>query len=77
MGAKRNAYRIFVGMPKGKRPLGRPRSGWEDITIDLREIGWADRDWFGLAQNREQSKGAVNTVMNLQVSYNVGKFLSS
>jgi hypothetical protein len=45
MGAKRNAYRIWAGKPKGKRPLGRPRRRWVDnIKIDLREIGWGDMD---------------------------------
>jgi hypothetical protein len=67
-----------VGKPEGKRPLGRPRLGWEDnIKIDLREIGWADMDWIDLAQDRDQWRALVNTVVNLRVPYNVGKFLSS
>jgi hypothetical protein len=50
MGEKRNAYRILVGMPEGKRPLGRPRRRWVDnIKIDLREIGWDSMDWIDLA----------------------------
>jgi hypothetical protein len=53
MGAKRTAYRILVGMPEGKRPLGRPRRKWVDnITTDLREIGWGGMDWIDLTQNR-------------------------
>jgi hypothetical protein len=54
MGEKRNSYRILVGKPEGKTPLGRPRRGWVDnITIDLREIGWCSMDWIGLAQDKD------------------------
>jgi hypothetical protein len=50
MGEKRNAYRLLVGKPEGKRPIGRPRRGWEDnIRMDLGEVGWGDVDWIGLA----------------------------
>jgi hypothetical protein len=67
-GAKRNAYRILVGKPEGKRPLGRPRRGWEDnIKMDLREIGCGGIDWIDLAQDRDQWRALVNTVMNLRV----------
>jgi hypothetical protein len=63
------AYKILVGMPEGKRPLGRPRCRWVDnMKIDLREIGWDGGDWIGLAQNRDQLRALVNTVMNLRVS---------
>jgi hypothetical protein len=68
LGEKRNAYRILVGKPEGKRPLGRPRRRWEDnIRIDLREIGWGGLDWIDLAQDSDQRKALVNTVMNLRV----------
>jgi hypothetical protein len=50
-----NAYRILLGKPEGKRPLGRHRCMWEDnIKIDLREIGWGGMDWIDLAQDRDQ-----------------------
>jgi hypothetical protein len=55
MGEKRNAYRILVGNPERKRPIGRPRRRWEDnIRVDLREIGWDDMDWIDLTQDRDQ-----------------------
>jgi hypothetical protein len=62
MGQKRNAYRILVGKPEGKRPLGRPRRRWVDnVKIDLRETGWDGVDWIGLAQDRNQWRALVNT----------------
>ncbi|KAJ4438581.1 hypothetical protein ANN_14528 [Periplaneta americana] len=55
MGESRNAYRVLVGGPEGKRPLGRPRRRWEDnIKMDLREVGYDDRDWINLAQDRDR-----------------------
>jgi hypothetical protein len=67
MEEKRNAYRIFVGKPKGKRPLGRPRRRWVDnIKIDLREIGLGGMDWIHLAQDRDQLRALVNTLMNFR-----------
>jgi hypothetical protein len=63
-GEKRNAYRILVGKPEGKRPLGRPGRRWVDnIKMDLRKIEWGGMDWIVLAQWR----ALVNTVMNLRV----------
>jgi hypothetical protein len=56
-----------VGKPEGKRPLGRPRRRWEDIRIDLREIGWGGMDWIDLAQDRDQWRALMNMVMNLRV----------
>jgi hypothetical protein len=67
-GVKRNAYRILVEKLEGKRPLGRPRSRWVDnIKIDVREIEWDCMDWIDLAQDRDQWRALVNTVMNLRV----------
>jgi hypothetical protein len=61
-------HRILVGKPEGRRPLGRPRCRWVDnIKIDLREIGWDVVDWVDLAQDRDQWRALVNTVMNLWV----------
>jgi hypothetical protein len=78
MGEKRNAYRILVGKPEGKRSLGRPRCRWVDnIKIDLREIGWDGTDWIDLTQDRDQWRALVNTVMNLRVPENARKFFSA
>ncbi|KAJ4446933.1 hypothetical protein ANN_13635 [Periplaneta americana] len=68
MGESRNAYRVLVGRPEGKRPLGRPRRRWEDnIKMDLREVGYDDRDWFNLAQDRDRWRAYVRAAMNLRV----------
>jgi hypothetical protein len=68
MGEQKNAYRILVEKPEGKRPLGRPRLRREDnIKMDLREIGWGGMDWIDQAQDRDQWRALVNMVMNLQV----------
>jgi hypothetical protein len=68
MGEKRNACRISVGKPEGKRPLGRPRRRWVDnIKMDLRDIGWDGMDWIDVAQDRDQWRALVNTVRNHQV----------
>jgi hypothetical protein len=68
MGEKRNAYRILVGNPEGKRPLGRPRRRCMDnITMYLKEIGWDGVDWIDMAQDRDQWRALVNTVLNLRV----------
>jgi hypothetical protein len=76
VGEKRNAYRILVGKQERKRPLGRPRRRWVDnIKMDLREIGRDGVDWMDMAQDRVQRKALVNTVLNLRVPKNAGKFL--
>jgi hypothetical protein len=67
-GRGRNAYRILLGEPEGKRPLGKPRRRWVDnIKMDLREVGWDGRDWIDLAQDRDRWRAHVNAVMNLRV----------
>jgi hypothetical protein len=69
MGEGRGVYRVLVGKPEGKRPLGRPRHRWEDnIKLDLREKGIDGANWICLAQDRVQWQAFVNTVMNLRVS---------
>jgi hypothetical protein len=68
-GVKRHVHRILVGKPEGKRPLGRPRRSWVDhIKIYLREIGWGGIDWIDLAEDRDQWRALVNTIMNLRVA---------
>jgi hypothetical protein len=63
MGEKRNAYRILVENPEGKRPLGRPRRRWVDnIKIDLREVEWDGGDWIDLGQDRDQWRVLLNAV---------------
>jgi hypothetical protein len=66
-GKRRDAYRVLVGKPEGKRPLGRQRQRWEDnIKMDLQEVGWGS--WTGyLAQNRDRCWALLNAVMNLRV----------
>jgi hypothetical protein len=64
MGEKMDACRILVGKPEGKRPLGRARRRWVDNSkMDLREIGWDGADWIDMAQDRDQWKVLVNTVL--------------
>jgi hypothetical protein len=68
MGEKRNAYRLLVGKPEGKRPLGKLRRRWvNNIKMDLLEIGWGGVDWIGLAEDRDKWRALVNAVMNLRV----------
>jgi hypothetical protein len=68
MGEKRNAYRILVGKPEGKRPLERQRHRWVDnIKMDLREIGWYGMDWNHLTQDRNWLRALVNTILNLRI----------
>jgi hypothetical protein len=67
-GEKKNAYRLLVGKPEGKRPLGSPRRRWVDnIRMDLEEVGWGDVDWIGLAKDRNRWRTLVNSVSNLRV----------
>jgi hypothetical protein len=66
----KGSYRILVGIPEGRRPLGRPRHRWEDdIIIDLQEVGWGagGMDWIDMAQDRDRWRALVNTIINLWV----------
>jgi hypothetical protein len=77
MGVKRNSYRLLVGKPEEKRPLGRSRHRWmENIRMTLGEVGWGDVDWIGLAQDRNRWRALVNSVLNLRVPLNAGKLSS-
>jgi len=68
MGQGRVVYRVLVGKPEGKRPLGRPRYRWEDnIKMDLQEVGGGWGDWMELAQDTDMWRALVSTVMNLRV----------
>ena len=68
MSEERGVYRVLVGKPEGRRPLGRPRRRWVDnIRMDLQEVGCGNVDWFGLAQDRDRWRTLVSTVMNLRV----------
>ena len=68
MGEERGAYRVLVGKPEGKRPLGRPRHRWVDnIRMDLQEVGCGCVDWIGLAQDRDRWRTLASAVTNLRV----------
>jgi hypothetical protein len=76
MGVRGCIFRVLMGKPKGKRPLGRPRNRWEDsIKMDLQETGCGGTDCIELAQNRDRWWARVNAVMNFRVLQNVGNFL--
>jgi hypothetical protein len=78
IGEKRNAYRLLMGKPERKRPVGKPRRRRVDnINMDLLEIGWGGVDWIGLSQDRDNWGALVNTIMNLQVPQNAGKLSSA
>ena len=71
-------YRVLVGKPEGKRPLGRARRRWVDnIRTDLQEVECGYMDWIGLAQDRDMWRTLVSTVMNLRVPRNAGNILTS
>ena len=67
MGEGRGVYRILVGKPGGKRPLGKRRRRWEDnIKMDLQGVGYVGMDWIELAQDRDRWRALVSAVMNLR-----------
>ena len=68
MSEERGVYRVLVGKPEGRRPLGRPRRRWvDDIRMDLQEVGCGYMDWIGLAQDRDRWRTLVRALMNLRV----------
>jgi len=78
MGEGRGVYRVFVGKPERKRPLGRPRRRCEDnIKMNLKEVGCGNMGWIDLAQDRDRYLVLVKAVMNLRVPYNMRNFLTS
>ena len=68
MGKRRGGYRVLVGKPEGKRPLGRPKLRWEDITMNLQEVGCGGMDWIELDQDRDRWRALVNAVMKFRVA---------
>jgi hypothetical protein len=68
MRENRNTYKLLVGKPEGKRPLGRQRRRWVDnIRMDLGEMGWGDVDWIDLSQDRNRCRAFMNSVLKLRV----------
>ena len=78
MGEERGMYRVLVGKPEGKRPVGRPRRRWVDnIRTDLQDVRCGYMDWIGLAQDRDSWRTLVSAAMNLRVPWNAQNFLTS
>jgi hypothetical protein len=76
MGYVRNSYKILVRKREGTRPRRGHKRGWEDIKMDIREVGFEGMDWINLAQDRDRCRAVVNTVMNLRVPNKSGNFLA-
>ena len=75
--SEKGVYRVLVGKPEGRRPLGRRRPRWVDkIRMDLQEVGCGYMDWIGLAQDRDRWRTLVSAVMGLRVSWNAGNLTS-
>jgi len=78
MGEERVVYKVLVGKPEGRRPLGRPRLRWVDnIRMDLQEVVCGYMDWIGLVQDRDRWRTLVSAILNLRVPWNWGNFLTS
>jgi hypothetical protein len=78
MGEMKNSCNILVGIPEGKRLLGRSTHRWRDnIRMVLKETGWEGMDWIHLAQDREQWRAVLNAVMSLRAPLKVGNFFTS
>jgi hypothetical protein len=76
-GGRRSAYRVLVGKPEGKRPLGRPKYRWEDnIKVDLQEVCLGGMDWIDMAQDRDRWRALVNEVMKPRGPLNAGNFFT-
>ena len=76
-GERRGVYRVLVGKPEGKRPLGRPRRRWvDDSKMDLQEVRCRGTDWIDLAQDMDRWRALLHAVMNLRVSQDAGNLTS-
>jgi hypothetical protein len=74
LGEKKTAYRLLIGKPEGRRPLGRPRRGWVDnVKMNLGEIGSGGMDWNGLGLDRDKRRAVVNAVTDFPVPQSAGK----